>query len=667
MSARDQFGAGTALSADGTLLAVGADGDSSYKGAVYLFEKSGGGTWSQSLKISDNSGGTGELDVSLSGSDNFGASTSLSADGTLLAVGADGDSSYKGAVYLFEKSGGGTWSQSLKISDNSGGNGELDIPLSGGDFFGRATALSADGTVLAVGASGDNDGTDDDTFENQGQGAVYLFEKRNGSWSNTLKISENGGGAGKVSVALERFDNFGTGTALSGDGTVLAVGVSGYDDYTGAAYLFEKRNGSWSQTLKISENGGGDGELDAPLTRGDYFGELVALSGHGTLLAIGGSGTDSAKGAVHLFEKQNNVWSHSLKISDNDGGTGEFEVSLSQYDFFSRPAFSAAADLLAIGAYGDSSYKGAVYLYPDAASTRSAFVTATDSEQKDSSWEYMTTAGSSCGAAQFATTQTAYTEGNNILFTAEADTGKRVCFKTTDVAGNAAVYTLSDPIKTIDRTAPTLTVTVIGTGSTRTYRVRATDVSSVTGRTKDNVASSACTAGADTSGAGWSDYTPSEVVGTADDTNGRCVIITDAVGNSAKQHLSDGTAYGTDFSLDLDASGSFEPNKDAILLYLYTNQGASASELTTFTAAGTQLAVSSAIGRINEVKDNANTPMDMDGNGTFTANTDGAIPYLHAGQGYDATSLAPFTHNNQQTTASNAITRVRGAVTPNWP
>ena len=59
--------------------------------------------------------------------------------------------------------------------------------------------------------------------------------------------------------------------------------------------------------------------------------------------------------------------------------------------------------------------------------------------------------------------------------------------------------------------------------------------------------------------------------------------------------------------------------------------------------------------------------MDMDGNGTFTANTDGAIPYLHSGQGYDATSLTSFTHNGSQTTAANAITKVRGSITPNWP
>ena len=121
------------------------------------------------------------------------------------------------------------------------------------------------------------------------------------------------------------------------------------------------------------------------------------------------------------------------------------------------------------------------------------------------------------------------------------------------------------------------------------------------------------------------------------------------------------------FNLDLDASGTYEPNKDAILLYLYTNQGASASELTTFTAIGFTVGGNFRNRKINAVKDSANTPLDMDGNGTFTANTDGAIPYLHSGQGYDATSLTSFTHNGSQTTASDAITLVRGTITPNWP
>ena len=342
-------------------------------------------------------------------------------------------------------------------------------------------------------------------------------------------------------------------------------------------------------------------------------------------------------------------------------------MSLTQNDNFgSGTALSADGTLLAVGAYGDSSSKGAVYLFGDRASARSVTVTATDNEQS-STWEYTTVTDGVCGAAQFATTQTAYTEGTAITFSTESDTGKRVCFKTTDAAANTTTYTLSQPVKTVDRTAPTLSATRIGTGNSREYRVRATDASPVTGRTKDNVTSSACTTGTTTTGTGWSDYTPGEIVGTAHDTNGRCVIVTDALGHIAKIHLSDSDTVPPDFTLDLDESGTFEPNRDAILLYLYTNQGASASELTSFTDNGQTGTASAAITRINEVKDSANTPLDIDGDGAFTANTDGIIPYLYTGQGYDATSLTSFTHNNQQTTADAAITLVQGTITPNWP
>ena len=674
LTAHDNFGQSTAISADGTLLAVGADSTSSDKGAVYLFEKSNN-TWTQSLKIFDKAtaAGAGELDISLiPDGDSFGQSVALSAGGTLLAVGSTDGSDRKGAVRLFEKSNN-TWTQSLKISDNDGGSGELAVPLNDFDYFGVAVALSADGTLLAVSAVGDDDGGGN--YSNRG--AVYLFEKSGGTWSQIVKISDNGGGgSGKVAVSLVDDHTFGASVALSADGTLLTVSTTVVSTNKGAVYLFEKSGGTWSQTLDISDNNGGSGELDIPLDEHDYFGESTALSADGTLLAVGAHGDDdgdSGTGAVYLFKKTGGTWAKKLKISDNGGGTGQYDMtSIGRGDSFGGSvSFSADSTILAVGVTGDDDgdgyNSGAVYLLGDIGIAQSVSVSATDNERHGSAWQYVTTAGTSCGSAQFTSSPTTYTEGTGIAFTAESDAGRKVCFKTTDTAGNIS-YTLSDPVKTIDRTAPTLTATVIGTGSTRTYRVSATDTTTpITGRTKDNVATGSCTVGTDTSGTGWSDYTPGEIVGTAHDTNGRCVIITDGIGNSAKQHLSDGTSYGTDFSLDLDASGSFEPNRDAILLYLYTNQGSSASELTTFTAAGTQLAVTSAIGKINAVKDQTNTPMDMDGNGTFTANTDGAIPYLHSGQGYDATALVPFTYNRQQTTATSAITLVRGTITPNWP
>ena len=475
MSRGDSFGSSTSLSADGTLLAVGASSVDNSKGAAYLFEKSDN-TWSQTLKIFDKVGsaGAGEIDITLdqtvqraSGS-SFGFGIALSDEGTLLAVGAIGDDSGKGAVYLFEKSNG-TWSQSLKISDNSGGTGELDVPMTGTNFFGSQIDFSSDGTLLAIGAYG----------QNFYKGAVYLFEKSGGTWSQSLKISDNSGGTGELDIPLSAYDLFGNGVTLSGDGTLLAASAYGQNSYKGAVYLFEKSGGTWSQSLKISDNNGGAGELDVPLTASDYFGKGVALSADGTLLAVGtygdGDGAENS-GAVYIFKKQNNIWTQILKISNNDDGIGKLSVTLAEDNFFGySTSLSNDNTVFAVGATGVGESTGAVYLFSDTATTRTAIISATDGEPHGSTWEYMTTTGSSCGAAQFATTQTAYTEGGKISFSTEADNGKRVCFKTTDTAGNAAAYTLSDTIKTIDRSTPVLSATRIGTGNTRTYRVRATD------------------------------------------------------------------------------------------------------------------------------------------------------------------------------------------------
>ena len=671
LAGNDNFGSAASLSADGTLIAVGAKGDTSNKGAVYLFENDEG-VWTESLKISDNESGTDELDIPLEENDAFGTATALSADGTLLAVGtpADDDTAANtGAVYLFENNAG-IWTRTLKISDNSAAAGELDIALGIGDLFGSAVALSADGTLLAVGAYGDNGGGGTET------GAVYLFEKRDGEWTQTLKIfdkptADGAAAEGEIDIALTAADSFGIATALSADGTLLAVGAIG-DTSKGAVYLFENNAGTWSQSLKISDNSGGIGELRIALGANDYFGRSAAFSADGTMLAVGAStdddGDDNA-GAVYLFENNAGTWSRTLKISENSGGTGNIAVTLNENDYLgTATGIAANGTLMTVGAYGTDSGKGAVYLYPDTGAARTVSYGAFDGKGGDDSvWEYMTTTGNACGAAQFSTPQTVYTEWEQISFSTEADNGKKLCFKATDTAGNPTAYALTDTIKTIDRTAPVLTATRIGDGATRDYRVRADDDSVVTGRMIDNTEARWCRAVADTSLTGWTDFTPGGLTGGAHDTNGKCVIVTDGAGNIATIHLSDGAEIPVDFTLDLDGNGSYDPNTDGILLYLYTNQGLPVTSLIVFTHDNSEGTVVNAVNTINSVKNLPNTPLDMDGNGTFTPDTDGIIPYLYTGQGYPVTSIVPFTHNQREDTAVNAVTRIRGNLTPNWP
>ena len=140
------------------------------------------------------------------------------------------------------------------------------------------------------------------------KGAVYLFTKESGIWTQTLKISDNGGGDGELDVDLINGDNFGSSVALAG--TILAVGAyfdndGGAGSHRGAVYLFTNDGTTWTQTLKISENGGGDGKLHITLALYDHnFGRSVALEG--TILAVGGPGYSSPPreflGDVHLFD-----------------------------------------------------------------------------------------------------------------------------------------------------------------------------------------------------------------------------------------------------------------------------------------------------------------------------------------------------------------------------
>ena len=286
----DFFGQTIALSAEGATLAVGAPGESSLAtgidgnqvdnsapgaGAVYLFARSNTG-WVQQAYVKPSN--TESYDF-------FGRSVALSADGTILAVGAPGESSLAtgidgnqtdnsapgaGAVYLFARSSAG-WSQQAYVKPSNPGSS---------DGFGESMAFSADGTTLAVGATGESslatgiggNQTDDSA---PGAGAVYLFTRSNTGWSQQAYVKpSNPGGS----------DIFGQSVALSADGAILTVGAIGEsglatgigDNQTdnsvpgaGAVYLFTSSSAGWSQQahVKASNTGGSDG-----------FGQPVALS-----------------------------------------------------------------------------------------------------------------------------------------------------------------------------------------------------------------------------------------------------------------------------------------------------------------------------------------------------------------------------------------------------
>ena len=204
-AAGDESGHSVSLSSDGTILAIGAiknDGNGSDSGHVRVYQFSSG-SWTQ---IGSDIDGEAANDQS-------GYSVSLSSDGTILAVGApfnDGTASNAGHARVYKFSGG-SWSQLGADIDGEAAN----------DNFGISVSLSADGTVLAVGARF-NDGTD----SNAGHVRVYQFSSS--SWTQ-IGSDIDGDATG---------DNFGRSVALSGYGNQLAIGGPNNDgSYTNAGHV----------------------------------------------------------------------------------------------------------------------------------------------------------------------------------------------------------------------------------------------------------------------------------------------------------------------------------------------------------------------------------------------------------------------------------------------
>ena len=123
-------------------MAIGApynDDNGTDAGHVRVYSESGG-TWTQV---------GADIDSEAAG-DNFGYSVSLSSDGNKLAIGAPYNNGNAGHVRVYEESGG-TWTQVGADID-----GETT-----GDWSGFSTSLSGDGTRVAVGAFfNDDNGTD---------------------------------------------------------------------------------------------------------------------------------------------------------------------------------------------------------------------------------------------------------------------------------------------------------------------------------------------------------------------------------------------------------------------------------------------------------------------------------------------------------------------------
>ncbi len=233
----------------------------------------------------------------------LGDAVALSNDGRTLAVGApvessgatgvngdeDDDTMYgAGAVYVYTRDGD-SWAQQAYIKASNPGII---------DSFGYVVELSADGDTLAVSAyfeASAATGIDGDQHDDSipQAGAVYVFTRNAGNWSQQAYIKASNTGEAARGNEFGDGDQFGFSLTLSDDGDTLAVsaitedgaaaGINGNQSdnseaSAGAVYVFSRAGGEWTQQAYVKPTNPGGG---------DMFGYSVSLTADGNTLAVG--------------------------------------------------------------------------------------------------------------------------------------------------------------------------------------------------------------------------------------------------------------------------------------------------------------------------------------------------------------------------------------------
>jgi len=241
------FGMSVSLSGDGTTLAVGAPGRSTFcKPDLYCdpdFEgKVGTVSVFQFRRVSaylEDWDRVGQVLMGEGDTDGFGKKVQLSSDAKVLAVGAPYHDDHhhnkhdNGRVRIFRWSMANNNGDALTYTDDKEAWVPLGQPIDGEtshDWSGGAIDLSDNGKVVVVGAYAANNVAND--ADDTGNARVFQYSEQNGKWTQ-VGDTIHGATEGEMS---------GYSVALSGDGTNILTGNYAYQEgvrYSGLVRIYQ--------------------------------------------------------------------------------------------------------------------------------------------------------------------------------------------------------------------------------------------------------------------------------------------------------------------------------------------------------------------------------------------------------------------------------------------
>ena len=318
-TAEDEFGFAVAASVDTVAIGIPKEDEfgSANSGSVRVYVADGNGGWAeqQRLRASDDEA-----------NDNFGFSVAIDGDRIVVGANLADEPSNSGAAYVFERTGG-VWTETALLKAN---------PTGSSDQFGYDVAV--DGDTVVVGEYRDDVG-------GTNTGSIHVYVLSGGSWTLEQEFQAIDNEAGSL---------LGLSVAISGD-TIIAGApeersvVNGtVRDEHGAAYVFTRTNGVWTQEQRLQAS-----DFD----EFDEFGFDVAIEGD---VAVVGAPLDddggTRTGSAYVFKRTGGVWSETAKLNAFDPSEQ------------ARFGWSVAIDgvRIAIGAWeGEATGTGVVYSYTE--------------------------------------------------------------------------------------------------------------------------------------------------------------------------------------------------------------------------------------------------------------------------------------------------------------